>query len=185
VVGFGLALPSVAASHLLLNLREAYYHPNGATTGGASRTHDLPTFNHGNQAYASGGRYRTQKIGEFDTQWALDSAQDGVTVQSQNDVEANIARGHTLSEMLDRAQALRNAQDAKTDGQPGAARDGAVVSAPKFVSHLANVGTIASSTASTIREGDEVTDEVYELDHVPSRLHTRVQDNQNSSTVSQ
>jgi hypothetical protein len=71
VVGFGLAIPSVAGSHLLLNLREAYYHPTGETTFG--RTYDLPTF--GNKsANLTGviGARRTKPGFELDTNWAMD-----------------------------------------------------------------------------------------------------------------
>lgn len=75
VVGFGLVIPSVAGSHLLLNLRDAYYHPTGETTIGRSNwstgVGEVPTFNNNSQP-TSGGKHTK---GELDTSWALDSAQ--------------------------------------------------------------------------------------------------------------
>lgn len=80
VVGFGLVIPSVAGSHLLMNLRDAYYHPTGETTIGRSdySRHDigeLPLFNRGKDILDSGQRYRVK--GNLDISWALDSAQVG------------------------------------------------------------------------------------------------------------
>jgi hypothetical protein len=80
VVGFGLVIPSVAGSHLLMNLRDAYYHPTGEMTIGRSnysRTDigELPTFNRGKYSLDNGGRHRVK--GELDTSWALDSTQVG------------------------------------------------------------------------------------------------------------
>ena len=59
----GLALPSVMASHLMLNLREAY-DSNGETT--------LDTRSHEMQFYRSALRRKTHTT--FDTAWALDSS---------------------------------------------------------------------------------------------------------------
>ena len=57
VVGFGLVIPSVAGSHLLLNLRDAYYHPSGVTTASTgSRTYDLPAFNRSADNSAKNGK---------------------------------------------------------------------------------------------------------------------------------
>jgi hypothetical protein len=78
VVGFGLVIPSVAGSHLLMNLRDAYYHPTGETTIGRSdysRTGigEVPTFYRGKDVFANEGRHHIN--GELDTSWALDSTQ--------------------------------------------------------------------------------------------------------------
>ena len=78
VVGFGLVIPSVASSHLLLNLRDAYYHPTGETTIGRSdysRTGfgEVPTVHRGKDIFANEGRHHIN--GELDTSWALDSTQ--------------------------------------------------------------------------------------------------------------
>ena len=85
VVGFGLVIPSVAGSHLLLNLRDAYYHPSGNittanTTGwtasvnpkGGSGKKGTPTFGRSKNILASGGRHQ---VAQLDTQWALDPEQ--------------------------------------------------------------------------------------------------------------
>jgi len=88
VAGFGLVIPSVAGSHLLLNLREAYYQPPGSSvttanstgwrtaTGagagkrtGSGKTGGLGTFGRSKDILASGGRHR---VAQLDTQWALD-----------------------------------------------------------------------------------------------------------------
>jgi hypothetical protein len=88
VVGFGLVIPSVAGSHLLLNLREAYYHPSdseittanstgwtvSAFKGGKKRT---PTFGRSKNIVASGGRHH---VSQLDTRWALDPDQVYVTL---------------------------------------------------------------------------------------------------------
>lgn len=86
VVGFGLVIPSVAGSHLLLNLRDAYYHPSGSrgvttanTTGWTASTNvkkGTPTFGRSHDILASGGRHQ---VAQLDTQWALDPEQDDVT----------------------------------------------------------------------------------------------------------
>jgi hypothetical protein len=182
VVGFGLVIPSVAASHLLLNLRDAYYHPNGVTTAGASRTYDLPTFNRGRDFLDTS---RLGKNGELDTQWALDPAQDRLTMLSKGEIESNVTRVHTAAgDTQEHAQTRSDLHDPeadkKTGGQFDLSRQEQVKTTSKSGQH--NMGTITSSTASFTVDGDEATDEVYELDHVPSRLHTRIQYSQTSAT---
>lgn len=61
----GLAGPSVMASHLMLNLREAYYS-NGDTT--------VDTRGHEMHFYRSAPRRRVGQRTTFDTAWALDSS---------------------------------------------------------------------------------------------------------------
>ncbi|KIM24273.1 hypothetical protein M408DRAFT_233960 [Serendipita vermifera MAFF 305830] len=109
VAGFGLAMPSIAGSHLLLNLRDAYYHPAGSvavttaqTTGwaisGNVHAHGIPTSKGGTTAPGNSrywgkkhkagtfGRSRNilasggrHQVGQLDTQWALDPEQDDIT----------------------------------------------------------------------------------------------------------
>lgn len=95
VVGFGLVIPSVAGSHLLLNLRDAYYHPTGITTASTgTRTYDLPTFNRSVDNSAKNGKgpkkrdWFTRSVAggrQLDTEWALDPEQDKVTHFSTSD----------------------------------------------------------------------------------------------------
>ena len=86
VVGFGLVIPSVAGSHLLLNLREAYYYPpdseittdsstwwtGSAFKGGSGGKKRMSTFGRSKNIVASGGRHHVR---QFDTRWALDPDQ--------------------------------------------------------------------------------------------------------------
>ncbi|PVG03956.1 hypothetical protein CPB86DRAFT_793307 [Serendipita vermifera] len=184
VVGFGLVIPSVAASHLLINLRDAYYHPTGVTTAGASRTYDLPTFNRPRDFPASGGRSHVRKDGDLDTQWALDATQDGMTVFCRGEVESNIARAHaTIGETQEHASTRSDLHDPEADRKTGGQHQN--IATNTSARHHHNVGTVTSSTVSITPDGDRVTDEVYELDHVPSRLHTRVQYSQTSTVHAQ
>jgi len=78
VVGFGLVISSVAGSHLLMNLRDAYSHPTGETTIGRSDYSradfgEVPTVHRGKNIFANEGRHHIN--GELDTSWALDSTQ--------------------------------------------------------------------------------------------------------------
>jgi hypothetical protein len=77
-------IPSVAGSHLLLNLRDAYYRPpdseetsadNGTWwTASAAKGGKEPvsTFGRLKNIVASGGRHR---VAQLDTRWALDPDQ--------------------------------------------------------------------------------------------------------------
>lgn len=117
VVGFGLALPSIAGSHLLLNLRDAYYHPAGSvavttaqTTGWAmsGNAHGLPNPKGGTTATGStsywGKKHKASafghsrnilasggrhQVGQLDTQWALDPEQDDINTFQAPDGSPN------------------------------------------------------------------------------------------------
>jgi hypothetical protein len=114
-VGWGLVIPSVAGSHLLLNLREAYYNPGGgisSTTDGTGWTTTTenhttrggdPCKSHGGGGGGGGGgkkRRRTaifgrsedilasggrHRVPQLDTLWALDPEHDDPGVRVDAD----------------------------------------------------------------------------------------------------